>query len=155
MTDNLLKTISIFTYLTASFTLSACGGSEASTAPLPASSPAPAPISVAAAAPADPMARGAKLYKRCKSCHSLEQEGRHKIGPNLWGIYGAKPGSKDDFKYSAAMSEMDIVWDDENLSAYIANPRKYLPGGKMNYAGLRKPEDRAALLVYLKAKTSP
>lgn len=155
MATNILKKIGLCTIFTSSFILNACSGNEASTTPPSVPSTAPAPISVSAATPADPLARGAKLFKRCQSCHSLEQEGRHKVGPNLWAIYGAKPGTKEGFKYSAAMTAMDIVWNDETLSGYLENPRKFLPGGKMSYAGLRKPEDRAAILAFLKDKTSP
>jgi len=58
-----------------------------------------------------PMERGAKLYKRCRACHTLDEGGRHKVGPNLWGIYGSKAGSKDGFNYSKAMAASDVVWD--------------------------------------------
>jgi len=77
------------------------------------------------------------------------------VGPNLWGLYDSVAGKREGFKYSNAMAEMTIKWDDESLSGYIENPRKFLPGGKMAFAGLRKAEDRAALLAYLKAETSP
>lgn len=150
-----LKIFSFYITFAAIFIVSACSGADApmaNTAPL---SSAPTPTQTAAAAPVDPMVRGAKLYKRCQSCHSLEQGGRHKVGPNLWAIYGAVPGSKDGFKYSDAMTSMEGVWDEETLSGYLENPRKYLPGGKMAFAGLRKAEDRAALLAYVKAQTTP
>lgn len=136
----------------------ACSGADngpEASAPQSSQAATSSPASVQTAAAEDPLERGARLYKRCQSCHSLDQEGRHKVGPNLWNIYGSVAGKREDFKYSAAMAEMTTVWDDESLDAYIENPRKYLPGGKMAFAGLRKAEDRAALLAYLKSETTP
>jgi cytochrome c len=101
------------------------------------------------------MARGAKLYKRCVSCHTLKEGERHKVGPNLWAVYGATAGEKEGFAYSKAMKASGLVWDDETLSGYIENPRKYMPGNRMTYAGLRKEEDRKALLMFLKEATTP
>ncbi|WP_371397080.1 cytochrome c family protein [Fretibacter rubidus] len=160
MKANTLKILGFCLAPVAVLTLTACGGAEtpdAQTTPINSAPAATktAATQTAAAVAVDPMARGAKLYKRCQSCHSLEQGGRHKVGPNLWAIYGAVPGSKEGFKYSAAMSSMDIVWNDETLSGYLENPRKYLPGGKMAFAGLRKAEDRDAILAYIKAQTTP
>jgi cytochrome c len=136
--------------------LVACGGSETDSAPqsIASSSPAPAPTQVVKAK-IDPLARGAKLYKRCSTCHTLEKDGRHKVGPNMWDIYGATAGMKEGFAYSKAMKESGVVWTDETLDAYIANPRKYMPGNRMSYVGLRKAEDRAAVLAYIKAETTP
>jgi len=68
---------------------------------------------------------------------------------------GSTAGQRDDFAYSKAMSASGIVWDMDTLSAYIENPRKYMPGNRMSYAGLRKAEDRAALLVFLQRETQP
>jgi len=101
------------------------------------------------------MERGAKLYKRCQSCHTLEQDGRHKVGPNMWNLYGSTAGVREGFAYSKAMKESGIIWTDETISAYIENPRKYMPGNRMSYVGLRKAEDREAVLAYIKAKTTP
>ena len=97
--------------------------------------------------------RGRILYKRCRACHTLGEGERHKVGPNLWGIYGATAGAREDFNYSKAMTASGVVWDDDTLSAYIEKPSTYMPGNRMSFAGLRKPEDRAAVLEYLKAET--
>ncbi len=136
--------------------LAACGSSETASAPQSASMPAstPAPTQVAKV-DIDPMARGKKLYKRCSTCHTLEEGGRHKVGPNMWDIFGATAGMKDGFAYSKAMKESGVVWTDETMDAYIENPRKFMPGNRMSYAGLRKPEDRENVLAYIKAETTP
>jgi cytochrome c len=68
-------------------------------------------------------------------------------------MIGSKAGSKDGFIYCMAMTGSEIVWTQENLSAYLENPRKYLPGTRMSFAGLRKLEDRDALLAYLAQQT--
>lgn len=98
--------------------------------------------------------RGASLYKRCRTCHTLDKDGRHKAGPNLYGMYGAKAGAKEGFRYSKAMKESGLEWNDENLAAYIQRPAKFLPGGAMQFAGFRNEEDVKILLEYLKKKTS-
>lgn len=150
------KFLSLSLTSSAALLVMACSGgndSPSTTAPAPTSAPNTTPV--AQTAEIDPLARGAKLYKRCQSCHSLDQEGRDKVGPNLWAIYGRTAGTKEGFKYSAAMAESGIVWDDASMDGYIENPRKYLPGGKMAFAGLRKAEDRAALWAYIKAETTP
>lgn len=103
----------------------------------------------------DPLKRGRILYTRCKSCHTLEEGGKHRVGPNLWNIAGASAGKKEGFAYSTTMSESEIVWSDESLASYIENPEKFMPGNRMSFAGLRKPEDQAAVIEYLKAKTTP
>ena len=96
---------------------------------------------------------GAKLYKRCQSCHTLDEGGRNRVGPNLWGVFGRKIGSVQGFKYSKTMQQSDIIWSGETIDAYINNPKKYLPGNKMSFAGLRNEQDRANLIAYLRANT--
>ncbi len=135
--------------------LTACGGDGEAT---PSSTPAPkvatAPI-VQTASTVTPMERGAKLYKRCKACHTLEDGGKHKVGPNLWDIYGAKAGAKEGFNYSKVMAASDIIWDDATLDAYIKKPSEFMKGNRMSFVGIKKAEDREALLLYMKAQTAP
>lgn len=135
--------------------LTACGGGSESTS---SSSPAPkvetAPV-VQTAKTVTPMERGAKLYKRCRACHTLEDGGKHKVGPNLWAIYGAKAGSKEGFNYSKVMAASEVVWDEATLDAYLKKPSEFMKGNRMSFVGLKKQEDRDALQVYLKAETTP
>ncbi len=90
---------------------------------------------------------GEKLFKRCKACHTVT--GVNKIGPHLNGVVGRKAGTVEGYKYSPAMKEIGIVWDFENLDKYLENPRKFLPKGKMVFAGLKKPEQRKAVIDYI------
>jgi cytochrome c len=61
------------------------------------------------------MERGRIMFKRCKACHTLDESGRHKIGPNLWGVFGQTAGAREDFNYSTAMSTSEITWDDTTM----------------------------------------
>ena len=101
------------------------------------------------------MERGAKLYKRCKACHTLEDGGKHKVGPNLWNIYGAQAGTKDGFNYSKVMAASEVIWDDATLDAYIKKPSEFMKGNRMSFVGIKKAEDREAVLLYMKSKTTP
>jgi cytochrome c len=103
-------------------------------------------------ASADP-AKGEAQFKKCASCHSIEKGGAQGIGPNLYGIVGEKHGAAAGFGYSDALkATSDKVWDWQGLAAWLANPKKYIPGNKMSFAGIGKPEDRANLIAYLNTK---
>ena len=102
-----------------------------------------------------PMERGKILFKRCRACHTLGQDGRHKVGPNLWNIGGQNAASREGFNYSKALKAANIIWTEESLNAYIEKPQSFVPGTRMNFIGIKKPQDRADLLLYLKAQTSP
>ena len=93
--------------------------------------------------------RGQKLSKACAACHSFDKGGANKIGPAMWGVYNASKGHVASFAYSDALMAKGGKWDVENLNAFLWKPKKYIPGTKMNYAGMRKPEDRAAIVKYL------
>jgi len=94
-------------------------------------------------------AAGEKVYKKCKTCHSLEA-GKNKLGPNLAGIFGRQAGSVEGFKYSAAMASSGIVWDEATLDAFLAKPKDVVPKTKMAFAGLKKEDQRHDLITYLK-----
>lgn len=137
------------------FLLASCGGgSETTSTSTPSPKAETAPV-VQTATTMTPMERGAKLYKRCVACHTLEDGGKHKVGPNLWAIYGAKAGAKEGFNYSKAMAASDIIWDDASLSGYIQKPSEFMKGNRMSFVGIKKQEDRDALLLYLKTETTP
>jgi cytochrome c len=87
--------------------------------------------------------------KNCAICHTLEP-GKNKIGPSLAGVVGRKAGSVPGFTYSAANKNSGDTWDEKTLDTYLTDPRKFVPGTKMVFAGVKSPEDRKALIEYLK-----
>ena len=102
-----------------------------------------------------PLEHGAKVYKKCKTCHTLEEGGRHRVGPNLWDIYGSRAGSKDGFKYSKVMAASEVIWDAETIDAYITKPSSFMKGNRMSFIGIKKQADRDAVQLYIKSKTTP
>jgi cytochrome c len=100
---------------------------------------------------------GAKVAKKCAACHSLEQGGGNKVGPELWGVVGRKPGSHEGFAYSAGMTafgESNPTWTFDELDHFLTKPKDFVSGTSMGFAGLRKPEDRANLIAYLREQSS-
>ena len=96
---------------------------------------------------------GEKVFNQCKACHDIEK-GVNKVGPTLKGVVGRKAASVADYKYSPAMvkkGEEGVVWDEATLTAYLPNPKAYVPGTKMAFGGVKKPEDVANVIAYLKA----
>ncbi len=96
--------------------------------------------------------KGKKVFNKCKACHVVNKE-KNKVGPHLVGIFGRKAGAVEGFKYSKAMAESGIVWDETTIAEYMQKPKKYIPGNKMAFAGLKKEDDIANLIAYLKENT--
>lgn len=95
---------------------------------------------------------GAKVFKKCKACHWANKE-KNKTGPHLVGIIGRTAGSLESYKkYSKAMKESGIVWDETTLTGYLRAPKKYLKGTKMAFVGLKKDADIENVIAYLKAQ---
>lgn len=93
---------------------------------------------------------GQKIAKKCLQCHTFEKGGKDMIGPNLFGIVGAKVAHRPGFPYSKDMQSHGGKWDAESINKFIHNPRQVIKGTKMSFAGLKKPQERADVIAYLK-----
>jgi len=98
---------------------------------------------------ADP-ARGVKVFGKCKACHTTEEGGKNKVGPNLWDIVGKAKASSAGFKYSGAMTGLGGEWSYADLDAFLANPKGFVPKTKMAFAGVKKASDRASVILFLR-----
>jgi cytochrome c len=105
-------------------------------------------VAPTAAAAAGDAAHGEKLYKTCGICHSFDKNGQ---GPRHAGVFGRTAGTVPDFAYSPALKRSGIVWTEETLDKWLADPQALVPGSKMYYA-VSKPQDRADVIEYLKQK---
>ena len=97
---------------------------------------------------------GAKVFKKCAACHSIAEGGGNKIGPALWGVLGRPAGSIPDYKYSKAMAAHGKNWSFEEMNGFLIKPKDWIKGTKMSFAGLKKAEDRAAVILYMNENTN-
>ncbi|RKQ95376.1 c-type cytochrome [Maricaulis maris] len=100
------------------------------------------------------LTNGARQFRRCQSCHTLSDGGRHTVGPNLHGIIGAPAAGADRFSYSSQLAEAGLVWDLDTLDAWIANPRALVPGNRMSFVGLRDADDRRDVIAHIAVETA-
>lgn len=153
--------------LIAAGALSACGKSQETTSAGGESAPAAAPSApepsdadkqaMLASLPAPynqgDLANGEKQYGLCRSCHTLAEGAPNMTGPNLYGVFGRKAGAVEGYNYSDAVKAAGFVWDAEHLDQWLANPRTFMPGTKMSFAGLKDETARRDLIAYLKVET--
>jgi cytochrome c len=105
-----------------------------------------------AAPPARAQDAGEAVFKRnCAICHTTEP-GKNKIGPSLAGVVGRKAGSIPDYSYSQANKSSGVTWDEATLDTYLTAPTKFVPGTKMVFPGLKNPDDRTAVIAWLKTQ---
>ena len=92
---------------------------------------------------------GKKVFKKCAACHSINQGGSNKIGPALYSVVGRAIAGVSDYKYSKALVSYGKEWSFEELNGFLLKPSKWIKGNKMGFAGLKKDEDRASVILYL------
>jgi cytochrome c len=152
------------------FALAGCGQSEA---PAQTAAPGSAPAAPAAAVAPAPTAaektailatlpapwnsadldNGRRVFARCRSCHTITEGGPNMTGPNLYGIFGQQAGAHAGFNYSTALKEAGFAWDGERLDHWLENPRTFLQGTKMSFAGIPDATDRRDVIAFLKVET--
>ena len=158
-----------FAFLAAGL-ISACGDSSQSEATPPESAtPAPAPVAAesapVAAEPVDMSGLpapyntadydvGRRLFRQCQACHLVAADAGHRVGPNLHGLFTRSAGALEDFKYSDALTSAEFEWTPEQLDAWLANPKSFLPGNRMVFAGVPQEDRRQNLIAYLLVETA-
>ena len=96
--------------------------------------------------------QGERVFVACRTCHVVV-EGRNQVGPSLYGIIGREAGTVERFRYSPANQNSGITWSEPMMYAYLENPRAFIPGTIMAYAGMRSPQDRADVIAYIKQES--
>lgn len=135
-------------------------GGAASAAPAAPARPAPTTAEKAALLAALPapwdqadLDNGRRVFARCRSCHTITDGGPNMTGPNLHGVFGRQAGVHPGFNYSTAVREAGFAWDGERLDHWLENPRTFLKGTKMSFAGIPDPTDRRDVIAFLKVET--
>ena len=100
-------------------------------------------------APGCKVEKGRNVFMKCQPCHSAEEGGPHIVGPNLNGVIGRKAGTAAGFNYSHAFKGADFTWDREKLDQYLEEPAKFVESNWMPFTGLKRPEDRQAVICHL------
>ena len=147
--------------------LAGCGQADApaqkaATPAAPAAPAAPAPTAaektaILATLPgpwnAGDLDNGRRVFARCRSCHTITEGGPNMTGPNLYGIFGQQAGTHPGFNYSPAVKGAGFIWDGEKLDHWLENPRTFLQGTKMSFAGIPDATDRRDVIAFLKVET--
>lgn len=93
---------------------------------------------------------GAEVFKKCRACHQIGEGAKNAVGPSLNGLLGRKSGTIEGFSYSEANKNSGVTWDEATFAKYITDPRAFMPGNKMAFAGIKEPEDIKDLTAFLK-----
>jgi len=150
--------------IAAALALTGCGQSPAGSpdSGAPATPPRPAPTAAEKAAllatlpapwNAADLENGRRAFARCRSCHTVAEGGPNMTGPNLYGVFGRQAGIQPGFNYSPAMKAAGFVWDGERLDNWLENPRTFMQGTKMVFAGIPDATDRRDVVAFLKVQT--
>ena len=124
--------------------------STVSAAPAAADAEAPTIEPVLALLADADITQGQKVFKKCSACHTVEKGGSNKVGPNLYNIVNSSMAMQDEFNYSGAMRDHGGDWTYASLNTFLTKPKDFVPGTKMSFAGLKKVNDRAAVIAYLR-----
>lgn len=95
-------------------------------------------------------AEGEEVFKKCRACHQVGETAKNAVGPKLNGLFGRKSGSIEGFNYSEANKSSNVTWDEATFAKYIADPKGFMPGNKMAFAGLKDEKDIKDLTAFLK-----
>ena len=142
--------------------LASCGQGDGSSDAAAAPPPRPAPTAAEKAAllaalpaPYDQadLDNGRRVFARCRSCHTINEGGSNMVGPNLHGVFGRPAGGHPDYNYSPAVRQAGFAWDAERLDHWLENPRTFLKGTKMSFAGIPDATDRRDVIAFLKVET--
>ena len=99
------------------------------------------------------LANGQRVFARCRSGHTITEGGPNMTGPNLYGVFGRTAGMAEGYNYSAAVKQAGFVWDADHLNSWLENPRTFLKGTKMSFAGIPDATDRRDVIAFLKVET--
>lgn len=99
------------------------------------------------------LANGQRVFARCRACHTITEGGPNMTGPNLYGVFGRAAGAAEGYNYSTAVKQAGFVWDADHLNNWLENPRTFLKGTKMSFAGIPDATDRRDVIAFLKVET--
>ena len=141
--------------------LASCGqGGDSKSAAAAPPRPQPTPAEKAALLAALPVPynaadldNGRRVFARCRSCHTITEGGPNMTGPNLYGVFGRQAGGHPDYNYSTAVKQAGFTWNAERLDHWLENPRTFLRGTKMSFAGIADAQDRRDVIAFLKVET--
>lgn len=97
---------------------------------------------------------GERSFRKCQACHTIDEGGDNRVGPNLYGVVGADIAHHEGYSYSQALIDKAGTWTFEELDAFLSNPQNAVPGTKMSFAGLRNVEERANVIAYLREQSA-
>lgn len=107
-------------------------------------------LMIASPVEAQDAAAGEKVFARCRACHQVGETAKNTVGPKLNGLFGRKAGSIEGFKYSPANTDSGVIWDEKVFAEYIEDPKKFMPGNRMAFAGIKRPDEIQNLIAFLK-----
>ena len=112
---------------------------------------APAPADFAVQLASASTEKGGKQFKKCKACHTTNKGGKNGVGPNLWDVVGRAKGTLPGYRFSDALRDKGGAWTYDDLERFLTKPKDFAPGTKMTFAGLKKPAERANVVIFLRS----